>query len=208
MFTQHVFCIFAVLCSTNQIILEVQGGVPAAMATIRRIRPIRIPEVSKSTPIEGTRSRSESISSFSSSQSENSLSKHHTVDSDARPSTSTGKRGDNTDFKEVELHPIIAESKHVSFMKSVDFNDASTATHTRGNINPARDGVRARMRSAVLRFGAAVVAGTAAGAGVALIDQQFFRKSTTEIPTEESTMHVNVVQSTTTQVNEELNNLI
>lgn len=45
-----------------------------------------------------------------------------------------------------------------------------------GRINPARDGAFARVRSAFLRFGAAAAAGTAIGAGGAVIDQHFIHK--------------------------------
>lgn len=215
MFSRVFLSICTLLCLTGVIFLEVQGTLPSPVATIRRIRPIiRLPESYKSNVAESTHSRSGSVSSFSSSHSEDSISRYQTGESEAIQSTSTGKRAGKSEFKEVELRPMINSPKHVSFMKAVDFSDASTSTHTHGNINPARDGARARMRNAVLRFGAAAVVGTAVGAGAAVainqnlsgvavaIHQNFSLKSTNESVMETTTLPITIAS------NEELNNFI
>lgn len=68
--------------------------------------------------------RKRSTSSFSSSASETSLTK-----SEQFP-LSSGKQGKISEFKEVDLQPMIESLKHVSFMKSVDSNEASSGTCT------------------------------------------------------------------------------
>lgn len=207
MLSQTFFCIFTLLC-LNKFILEVNGTLPSALASIRRNQPIRLPESYKINGVQRTHSRSGSVSSFSPSQSKHSMREHHTIESEVEPSTSTGKRGDVRDFKEVELEPIIESSKHVSFIKSVDLSDASTATHSHGNINPIRDGVFARVRSAVLRFGAAVVVGTAVGAGGAVIDRQFIHTNADEMPTVRATTQAATTWTTTEQIDDEMYNSI
>lgn len=141
----------------------------SSLATVRRMQPMRTPAA-----------RSGSVSSFSSSASETS-SKQHTIESEPIQSTSTGKRSKITEMVEEDLQPMIGSPKHVSFMQTVDLCEASIATHSYGNIDPTRDGVFARVRSVVLRFGVAASIGTAVGAGGVVIGRQFIQKNISEI---------------------------
>lgn len=112
-----------------------------SVAKVGRMQPIRLFASNKPANNHNGCTQSESVSSFSSSASETSLTQYKPIESEPIPSTSSGKYGCKIYFKEVELQPMVESSKHVSFMKSVDLHEASAGTHSGGNINPAQDGV-------------------------------------------------------------------
>lgn len=169
----------------------------ASVARVGRIQPIRLFASGKpvNTPNVHTRSGSvSSVSSFSTLASETSFTQPKPIqtepilsrasdfngvelqpisEGELRPISESGYRP----MSESELQPMIERARHVSFMETVDLHDASAATHSNGNINPARDGVFARVRSATLRFGIAAVVGTSIGAGGAVIARNYFHKT-------------------------------
>lgn len=68
-------------------------------------------------------------------------------------------------FSEVDLEPLVDKTRRVTIDTSINVPEASFATYSDGNINPARDGVFARIRNAMLRHGLSVAIGGAIGAG-------------------------------------------
>lgn len=154
------------------IILKVEASFSTSnFVKTRRTQSMRplVSHKTKSNP--NTQAQS---SSHSSSASDTSLTEIKSTDPQPIPSTSSVKRISSMDLKEVDLRPLSEQTKHVNFINSVNLNEASAQTHSEGGqINPTRDGVFSRVRSAFLRFGTAAVAGTAIGAGSTVIDQRF-----------------------------------
>lgn len=80
-------------------------------------------------------------------------------------STSTGRRIDSMSLREVNIQPMMERTRHNSLHYSLDLHDASRATHSiDGNINPARDGVFARVRDAMLHYASVAGVGVIVGA--------------------------------------------
>lgn len=121
--------------------------------------------------------RSGSLSSISSASS---LSEQKVVDPHPIASTSYQKELESKRLKEVDLHPLVDETKKVSFNNPIELNEASVSTHSDGRINPARDGVFARVRNTFLSFGSAVAIGSAIGALGAVADQRFIHNNISE----------------------------
>lgn len=111
------------------------------------------------------RTQSGSISPISSPSSKSSLTELKVVDSQPIPSTSTGIKIDSTRFTEVDLQSIPEKTRRTSSssINSISLHEASITTNSDGNINPNRNGVYARVRNSLLRYGAAGVIGSAAG---------------------------------------------
>lgn len=61
-------------------------------------------------------------------------------------------------------------------------NEASISTQSDGFIIPSRDGVYARVRNAILRYGASAAIGTAIGVAGVVVDQRFIHNNSSEIP--------------------------
>lgn len=110
-----------------------------------------------------------------------------------RPIAEIERQSDLRLLFESERQPMIERTENVRFMESVDLGEASQATHTNGNINPTRDGVFARVRSAVLRYGAAAAVGSAIGVGIAEIAEHVNHVNEKKI----------IVEVTTTTTNSE-----
>lgn len=187
-----------------------------SVTRVGRIEPIRLFASNKPASIPNVHTRSESVSSvssFSTLASETSFTQPKPIQTDPIPSTSSSFNGveirpnsqsEHRPISESELYtsfdserqPMIERAKHVRFMESIDLHDASRATHSNGNINPARDGVFARVRGTVLRFAAAAAVGTAIGATGAVITRNFIQNNN----------NVNEVTSfmPTTEMSEEL----
>lgn len=171
-----VFCTFVF---TNNV--QVKGMLSASSITkARRTQSMRPLTFHRTENKLNTRTQSGSLSSISSSASTSSLSEHKATDSHPIPSTSSRKQIDGTSFKEVDLHPLVEKTKQVSFISSVNLNEASVSTHSDGQINPTREGVHARVRSALLRYGSAIAIGTAISAAGVVIDQRFIHNNNTE----------------------------
>lgn len=77
------------------------------------------------------------------------------------PIASSDIRPNRASFHEVELRPI--EDVHQRTSLLVD-----GSTHTDGHIEPARDGILARIGDGVLRYGAAATFGSVIGVGIAI----------------------------------------
>lgn len=115
--------------------------------------------------------------SNSRSSSASSLTEIKATDRQPIPSTSTGKRIDTASLQEVDHRPLLEKTKHVGFVDLPNLNEASVSTHRNGDINPSRDGVYSRVRSAFLGFGAAVAVGSAIGVGGVVIDRHFIHNN-------------------------------
>lgn len=74
----------------------------------------------------------------------------------------------------MDLQPFVEKTKRTSSINSVSLNEASTSTHSDGHINPARDGVFARVRSAMLRYGSAVAIGSTVGVAGYEVNRKLF----------------------------------
>lgn len=172
-------------------LLNIRVEAPSAQTSIARagkIEPIRLFASSKPANIGNVHTRSESpssMSSFSTLTSETSFTQSEPRQNELiRPTTSfnevelrTTSTGEHRPLSEGELRqsiesermPMIERAKHVRFMETVDLHDATIGTNSNGNLNPARDGVFARVRSAILLYGGAAVVGTGIGAGIVTI---------------------------------------
>lgn len=126
--------------------------------------------------------QSGSLSSFSSAASDSSLTGGKITNSEPIASTSSAKKNERTGFKEADLRPLVDNKKQVTFLDSVNLDEASAATHSAdGDINPSRDGVFARVRSALIAFGASAAVGGAIGVGGVVIDRQFIHNNISEV---------------------------
>lgn len=95
------------------------------------------------------------IPSTSQQQSKSSL-----VNVKSKPAVSSS----NQSLKEIELRPLIdEETLHVRAASALSLRSASLGTHSGGHINPARDGVKARIRNILQRYVAPVAIGSAIG---------------------------------------------
>lgn len=89
-------------------------------------------------------------------------------------------------FKEVDLEtPLVEKTKRVSFISDVNLREASEQTHSE-HLIPSRDGVRARIRRILIRYGAPVAVGAVVGSAVGVGAFEFFNTSTTSTTTEKS----------------------
>lgn len=144
------------------------------LSTIDPVEPV-FPSLAKST----TR-RTQSMNTFSrnielnqiidsqaaSTSGTSSSSRSSPVKAKSNTPTSIANEGDS--FKEIEVRPLIEEmdreSLHRLSVAQLGASEASLATN--GPINPARDGVRARVRKFLQRHGVPVAVGSVVGAGV------------------------------------------
>lgn len=149
----------------------VNGMFSAGIRRTQSIRPIQTGNKLN------TNTRSGSLSSFSSVSS---LPEIKLAESEPIASTSSRRQIDGTSLREADLHPLVKKAKPVRFnLNEASVNEASSSTHSGVNINPSRDGVQARVRSALLQFSAAVGIGTAIGAAGVVIDQRFIHETST-----------------------------
>lgn len=138
---------------------QVDGTISAfSMVKARRSQSMK-PSTSYKTEIE-SRHRSDSISSS------DSVAEIKTTNPQPIPSTSAGSRFSETSIHEVDLQPLVENGKKVGLARAnlPDLHEAAVGTHV-ADINPARDGLYSRVRSAFLQFSSAVVVGSAIGAG-------------------------------------------
>lgn len=171
--------VFVLLCSFSAIDFQVEGAL--SMAKTRRTQSMRLLTSHKTENNIKTHTQSGSESAGSS------LTELRAPNSHPIASTSTGKKFDSTTFEEVDLTPLVEQARRTGFINSINLNEASSSTHSNGNINPARDGVFARIRSAMLRHGTAGVIGSAIGVGGFEIKKKLF-------PGEFNDTHVNNTQ--------------
>lgn len=78
-------------------------------------------------------------------------------------------------LQEVDLRPLIEDrrsSLHASFQAALQ------GTHSGGNLNPARHGVFARVRNALLQHSVSTAIGIGIGVGVSQLEQSFQNEST------------------------------
>lgn len=145
-----IVVVFVLLCFFVVNNFHVKGTLTSSIAKTRRTQSMRSPTSHKN----GNNLQAQSGSSLSSTASLTELKA-----TDSQPSTSNARRIDSMNFREIDLQP------HTNRLHTqVDLHDASAVTHNSGNINPARDGVYARVRNAMLRYGAAAAIGSAIGA--------------------------------------------
>lgn len=70
----------------------------------------------------------------------------------------------NHSLKEIELRPLMdEETLHFRAASALSLQEASLGTHSGGRINPARDGVKARIRKILQRYAAPVAIGSTIG---------------------------------------------
>lgn len=117
-----------------------------------------------------------------------------------------------TSFKDVDLKPsssIADRTRHTSLLHSVDLHEASMPTQSiDGRVNPARDGVFARVRNAILRYGTAAAIGSAIGVTVvsgAELKKQLFPDSNNNKNDNITENSINTT-TTTTIDSKEINN--
>lgn len=124
-------------------------------------------------------------------------------ESDARPIASTSAFLPEIDIQqqqhqhqETHLQPLVEEkTKHVRVVSSSSLIDPMAVTYSE-HLNPTRDGVFARMRNRMLRYGASVAIGVAIGAG-GLTAEQFLSQNNT------ITKPVNTTENLSKQTNVE-----
>lgn len=137
---------------------------PSTLAKTRRTQSMRpLSTVHRTENI--LRTQSDTLSAISSSSLDLSMTGSEIIDS--RPiasSSSSARQIDTTVLKEVELAPLIEKTKRVNFINTPNLHEASVATYSDGNINPARDGVLSRVKK-ILQYGSLALAGSAIGAG-------------------------------------------
>lgn len=103
----------------------------------------------------------------SSSSSSASSTASHMAESESKPLASTST------FHEINIEPIIEErSRQVRFGSTTSLIDPMAVTQGE-HLDPMRDGAFARIKSAMIRYGAAVGIGTAIGAGGFAVRQIF-----------------------------------
>lgn len=108
----------------------------------------------------------------------------------------------NCAFKDVNLRPepvVMEEAQRTRNVLDLGLREVSEGTNS-GHLDPTRDGVFARFRNVLRRYGPATVFGAAAGVAGYKISNDLinhFNESTTKIPTTTST--------TTTEYEEILN---
>lgn len=153
---QRLFIVFVFLYFFFEIKFQVEGTLSSSptITKTRRTQSIRPSTSNRNT--ENTHIKSDSLSSFLSSASDTSLTRHKVADSHPIASTSV--------LKEVDLHPLIGKTKSTGFINSANLRDTSVPTHNGVNIIPTRDGVFARVRTA-LKYAGIAVAGSAIAAG-------------------------------------------
>lgn len=137
---------------------------PSTLAKTRRTQSMRpLSTVHRTENI--LRTQSDTLSAISSSSLDLSMTGSEIIDS--RPiasSSSSARQIDTSVLKEVELTPLIEKTKRVNFINTPNLHEASVATYSDGNINPARDGVLSRVKK-ILQYGSLALAGSAIGAG-------------------------------------------
>lgn len=99
---------------------------------------------------------------------------------------------------------MVEESKHIRFGSSANLIDPMAMTQAE-NLDPARDGVFARMRNAVVRYGPSAAIGSALGAGALAAKQLLSQNNNT---TQLISMNTNATQliSTNTNATQNLSN--
>lgn len=150
---------------------QVEGALSAfSVAKARRTQSMK-PLTSYKSEFE-SRTRNEPISSSSS----DSITEIKPSDPQPIPSTSAAKRLSETNMQEVDLEPLVENSKKISSVRAnlPDLQEAASVTNF-GEINPARDGLYARVQSAFGQFSGAVVVGSAIGAASAVIGDQLMQ---------------------------------
>lgn len=131
---------------------HVRSTLPAAK--IRRTQSMRV-----------QRTRPSSSSSSSSSAGS------HLVESELKPLASTST------FQEIDIKPIVEEKpRRVRFGSSSSLIDPMAVTQSE-HLDPARDGAFARIRNAMVRYGAAAGIGSVIGAGGFAVKQILFQKN-------------------------------
>lgn len=89
----------------------------------------------------------------------------------------------------LDHNPLIEQSKHVRFASSVSSLVDPLAVTQDEHLDPRRDGVIARMRSAMLRYGSAVAIGSAIGAGSLATTKHFFQNNNTQLNSTNTTQN-------------------
>lgn len=70
-------------------------------------------------------------------------------------------------LKEIEIQPLVdSDTLHIRAASQLSLREASIGTHSGGSLNPARDGVRARVQNILQRNGASVAVAAAVGTGI------------------------------------------
>lgn len=160
---QRIIFVFVLLCFFDVNDFHVEGTLSSAAKT-HRIQSKRLLTSRKAgNNLQAQHAQSDASLSASSTSS---LTELKAADSQPIASTSNGVQIDSMSFKEVDLQaPSMVDGiKHIRFIHSIDLSDASRVTQNiDGNINPARDGVFARVRKAMLRYGSAAAIGSAIG---------------------------------------------
>lgn len=171
---QRLILTFVFCASIVTINHQVEGMLTAK---IRRTQSLRPRTIQRAENLLNVNTQSGSLSSISSFASTSTLSELQAAESQPIASASSRKQIDSARFKNVDLHPLAEKTKHVSFINSVNLDEASASTYSDGHIDPSRDGVFARVRNTLLRYGSAAALGTAIGAGGVVIDQHFFHNN-------------------------------
>lgn len=180
--------IFVLICC----LILYKNQINAAMSSVKIIRNQSIlPHAERVKPEISVNSRSSSSSSFAS-------------DTSSR-AASTSRR---VTFVESEIHPLVERTKSKQAVIPHDLNralDEAMESTNNMHLDPSRDGVHARVRSALARFGAAAAVGSVIGTGVGVIvDQHFNRANITQTPLIPSTT---IAPSSTKSESDDYNNI-
>lgn len=158
--------------------VQVESTFSSTAAKVRRTQSMRVVK---------TRPVSQSTSSTSSTAS-------HNVESESKPLASTSSFQPEIDqqrLQEIDLKPMVEEeSKHVRFIGSASLLDPMVGTHSE-HLDPARDGVFARMRNRMLRYGSAAAIGSAIGAGGLAAKEFLFQNNTQVLSPTNSSQNLN-----------------
>lgn len=156
---QHAVVITLILC-----IIQVES-MSSSSVKIQRTPSIRGPNPElrlKTRPASQLTSSTTSIAS-------------HQVESESKLIAGTSVVEPETDFRNdqrQEHQPLVErESKHVRVSSSINLIDPVAGTQSE-HLDPLRDGVLARMRNRMFRYGSAAAVGSAIGAGGLVVAKQ------------------------------------
>lgn len=186
MFVQQVFVLICFI-----ILQTIQVEAVISASKIRRTQSLSsragqqtIPEIPINTKSTSARSSSSSISSSS----------HHLNTAETEPLDTTLRRQSNSLLaSESEQQALIERSNHAEIISgaSINLNEAAHVTHG-AHLDPLRDGVLARVRRIIQRYGVGFAVGSAIGAGGYVLGNHFAHNIT------ESPMQSTTVATTTT----------
>lgn len=165
-------------------IIQVESTLTSSVAKGRRTQSMRIPpynsELRPKTPPASPSGSSSSTAS-------------RNIESESKPIAGTSSSF-QLETEHQHLEPLIEkESKHVRVISSARSIDPMAGTQSE-HLDPTRDGVFARMRNRMLRYGSSAVIGYAIGAGGLTAAKQLLFQNSNNI-----TQPVNTTQNRSNQ---------